>query len=489
MIKPQTSSLSYTRAVISLKSQTVAQTRLSQSDGIAEVLAVCPQVSLLNCEVSSGRVNYNGKIIFTVVYSDDEGKLCRMQKGAEFSHYCDDDCLAPAQTALCALSCERVSIRRDGSAIIISAVVSAAIDVFAPAERTFVTACDGAYLKTQTKEFFSFITFSGECEVEDDFDADGVDDILVPSACALVTSAECGTGEVEISGEISLSLLAMRRTFPASLERVIPFKCNVPCDDSFSGALPFARAEVRDMNVNATVDDERGKCRVQFSCTLAVAGYFGQRTEQTVAVDAFSCTNALSCARAEESAKVVAERKLFSERISSPAAAKAKLDFTCRFLAVALPAAEYEYSPQSGAAEGSVTAVLLYEQGGDIKSTQVSIPFAVRVSAADGVELCVSVCGVSVKQPSEGQIEGEALVKISAAYPRTSAVSYLTSVEEGEALPPEESAITIIVPRAGDSLWDAARRLNCPPDEVSASNPDLKYPLSGRERIAVYRKK
>ena len=84
MIKPQTSSLSYTRAVISLKSQTVAQTRLSQSDGIAEVLAVCPQVSLLNREVSSGRVNYSGKIIFTVVYSDDEGKLCRMQKGAEF---------------------------------------------------------------------------------------------------------------------------------------------------------------------------------------------------------------------------------------------------------------------------------------------------------------------------------------------------------------------------------------------------------------------
>ena len=237
MIKPQTSSLSYTRAVISLKSQTVAQTRLSQSDGIAEVLAVCPQVSLLNCEVSSGRVNYNGKIIFTVVYSDDEGKLCRMQKGAEFSHYCDDDCLAPAQTALCALSCERVSIRRDGSAIIISAVVSAAIDVFAPAERTFVTACDGAYLKTQTKEFFSFITFSGECEVEDDFDADGVDDILVPSACALVTSAECGTGEVEISGEISLSLLAMRRTFPASLERVIPFKC--PATTVFRARCPL----------------------------------------------------------------------------------------------------------------------------------------------------------------------------------------------------------------------------------------------------------
>ncbi|HIU79957.1 MAG TPA: DUF3794 domain-containing protein [Candidatus Coproplasma excrementipullorum] len=489
MIKPQTGSLSYTRKAASLTAQTVVQTRLSQSDGISEVLVVCPQVSLLNCEVSSGRVNYSGKIIFTVVYSDEEGKLCRMQKGAEFSHFCDDDELAPAQTAVCALSCEKVTTRRDGSAIIISAVVTAEINVFAPAERTFITACEGAYLKTQTKEFFSFITFSGECEVEDDFDADGVDDILVPSACALVTSAECGTGEVNVSGEINLSLLAMRRAFPASLERVIPFRCEVPCEDSFSGALPAVRAEIRDMNVNATVDDERGKCRVEFSCTVAVSGYFAQRTEQTVATDAFSCTNTVSGETARESARIIAERKLYSERINSPAAAKAKLDFTCRFLAVACPVAEYEYVPASGAVEGGVSAILLYEQGGDVKSTAINIPFSVRVSAAEGASAQVSVCGVSVKQPTEGQIEGEALIKVSAAYPRVSEAEYLCSVEEGAALTPSESAVTVIIPSPGDGLWDAARRLGCPPEEVAAANPDLKYPLTGGERILVYRKK
>lgn len=489
MIKPQLSSLAYTRAVAALTAQTVAQTRLSQSDGIQEVLAVCPQVSLLTCEVSSGRVNYSGKIIFTLLYSDEEGKLCRMQKGAEFSHFCDDDNLAPAQTAVCALSCERVSTRRDGSAIILSAVITAKIDVFAPAERSYVTSCDGAYLKTQTKEFFSFITFSGECEVEDDFDADGVDDILVPSACALVTSAECGTGEVEVSGDINLSLLAMRRAFPSGLERVIPFRCVIPCEDSFAGALPCVHAEIRDMNVNATVDDERGKCRVQFTCTLAAAGYFARREELSVACDAFSCTNALACTSAEENCRVLAERKVYSERVSSPALSKAKLDFSCRFLAVACPKAEYEYSQKSGAVEGSVEAVLIYEQGGDVKSTGISLPFSVRVSAADGAEVSACACGVSVKQPAEGRIEGEALVKVSAAYFRRSDAKYLTSIAEGEEKEDDGCAIKIIIPRPGDSLWDAADRLNCPPDEVAAANGELKYPLSGRERIMVYRKK
>lgn len=489
MLKPQTSSLSYTRAVTQLTSQTVVQTRLSQSDGIADILAVCPQVSLLSCEVSSGRVNYSGKMVFTVLYSDEEGKLCRMQKGAEFSHFCDDDTLAPAQTALCALRCDRVTTRRDGSSIIISAVVTARTDIFAPAERTFITSCEGAYLKTAAAELCSFVTFSGECEVEDDFEADGVDDILVPSAGALVTSAECGTGEVDVSGEINLSLLAMRKAFPASLERVIPFKCVLPCEDSSAGALPDVHAEIRDMNVNATVDDERGKCRVEFTCTVAVRGCFAQKTEQQLATDVFSCTNVVTGSTCTESAKVICDRKMYSERINSPAASKAKLDFTCRFLAVACPSAEYEYVPQSGAVEGSVCAILLYEQGGDVKSAAVSIPFSVRVSADEGAIADVSVCGVSLKQPSEGQLEGEALVKVCASYPRTIAATYLCSVEEGQPLPPSDSAITVIIPSAGDGLWDAARKLGCPPEELSAANPDLKYPLSGDERILIYRKK
>lgn len=489
MIKPQTSTLAYTRAVASLSCQTVAQTRFSQSDGMAEVLAVSPQVSLNSCEAASGRINYGGRIIFTVVCIDEEGKLCRMQKGAEFSHYCDDPSLAPAQTAVCALTCERVSVRREGSSIVVSAVIRADMDVFAPAERTYVSACEGAYLKMRTEEFYSFATFSGECEVEDDFEADGVEDILVPSAEALVTAAECGAGEVNVSGDINLSLLAMRRSGPVSMERVIPFRCVIACEDGFAGALPRVAVQIRDMNVDAAVDEERGRCGVRFSCTLAADGWFAQRAEQTAASDAFSCTHALNCERAEETVAVPAERKVYSERIQSPAAAKAKIDFTCRFLAAGLPKAEYEYCAASGAAEGAVSAVLLYEQGGEIKATDVSMPFAVKVGAGEGVRVSVSVCSVSLKQPSEGRLEGEALIKVCAEYPKTARAEYLVSVSEGAELPPADSAVSVVVPASGDGLWDVAKKLCCPPENVASANPGLRYPLSGGERVLIYRRK
>ncbi len=489
MIKPQTSSLAYTRQVAALTPQSVAETKFTASEFAGEVLAVCPQVSLLTCEVASGRVNYSGKLIITLVYADEEGKMCRIQKGAEFSHFCDNDNLAPAQTAVCALSCDKTNVRREGSSFVVSAIITAQISVFAPAERTYISACEGAYLKTRSAELCSSITFSGECEVEDDFDADGVEDILLPAASAIVTSAECGTGEINVSGDINLSMLAMRRSSPASMERVIPFRCTVACEDSPAGALPLVNAEVRDMTVNATVDGERGKCRVEFSCTLAVSGSFVLKSEVPLPCDAFSCENRLIATKESETFDCVGERKLFSERISSAAATSAKLDFTCRFLAVALPSAEYEYCRASGAVEGSANAVLIYEQGGEIRSSEIKIPFAVRVGAPDSDEISVSaaVCGVSVKQPVEGQAEGEALLKISVCYMRKTQAEYLSSLEEGDALQPSDGAISVLIPSRGDGLWDAARKLNCPPDELASANPDIKYPLTGKERLLIYR--
>ena len=487
MIKPQFNVTNYTKLLKKLVSQSQVATRLSQSEGVSEILSVSPQISLSSAEVSSGRVNYGGKLIFTILYCDEEGKLCRMQKGVEFTHYCDDDELAPAQTAVCALDCQRVSTRRDGSAIVLTAVVSANITIFAPAERTSVTSCEGAYLKSCVRQYVSFSTFSGECEVEDDFEADGVDDILVPYAGVLVTSASVSAGEVEVSGEIALSLLAMRGAFPAGLERIIPFRCVIPCENAATGALPEVCAELRDMTVNATVEEDRGKCRVEFSCTLAARGYVATVSEETVACDAFSTTHNLLLTKSSESVSFPYERKVFSERTQSVATSKAKLDFSCRLIAVTRPEAEYEYVPSSGSVEGGICAVLLYEQGGDIKSTEITLPFAVRVGSGEGITASAGVCSIVVKQPSEGVLEGEALIKVAAVYPKVCSGECLVAVEEEDEKQDKNCAIRIIIPSAGDGLYEAAKALNFPPEEVASANPGLKYPLSGDERILIYK--
>lgn len=492
MLKPETTTLTYTRRIALIGCQSVAECRFSQTDEIIDLIAVYPQVSLISCEVSSGRINYSGKLVYSIVYADEEGKLCRMQKGAEFSHYADDERLAPAQNCLCNLTCERVQTRREGSSFVISAIIGAQISVFARGERDLITACEGAFLKTESKDLCSAVTFSGESEVEDDFEADSVVDILIPGARALVTNAECGTGEITVSGEIYISLFAMRKQTPVCLDRVISFKSSIPCEDSRIGAIPDVHAEIRDLNVTATVNEERGKCNINFVGSVAFTGVFYDKTETTFATDAFSCDKKLGLQKIKEEAQCPVESKVYSERVSGRAASKSKLDFACNFLAAALPKAEYDYVPASGAVEGAVTAVLIYEQNSELKSTEVNLPFAVKLNAlseGQSVGVDVAVCGVSVKQPKEGEIEAEAVLKICARVYANVTAEYVCDIEEGEELPKCDSAISVFLPAAGDGLWEISKKLSRPPKDVQECNPELKYPLSGKERILVYRPK
>ena len=69
------------------------------------------------------------------------------------------------------------------------------------------------------------------------------------------------------------------------------------------------------------------------------------------------------------------------------------------------------------------------------------------------------------------------------------AAVYVGSVEPGRETPQSAAAIGIWFPAAGDTLWDTAKKLGRPPEEVRRENPDLAFPLSGEERIVVYRRR
>lgn len=475
----------FTRQTAALKTQSIVEIKFSGQEA-GDIIAAHAQISLNSCEVSSGRVTYGGRLICTLVYADGDGKLCRIQKGAEFSHFLDDESLAPAQRGDCVLRCERTQIKRDGSACVVAVVVGAEISVFDSAQRNYITDIEGAVCKSEERKLYTVVNFSGESEVEDDFDCVAAD-ILVPAAEVIVTDCAARAGVIEISGEIYLSFLAVRDSAPVCLDRTVPFKCELSCDEAVLAKRAFCRAEIKDVSVNCRVNEDKGSCEVNFSATLGFSGYFHDEETVTLLSDAFSTENELTLTYADESANLNTDIKVYSERVSGLAAAKAKLDYTCAFLAAALPRAEFVRS-ESGI-EGSITATLLYEQAGEIRSTEINLPFSVNLAGlnAECTEISVAVCGVSLRQRAEGECEAEAALRISAADGGRVTVKYISEATEGGSRSYNDSAISVYIPEAGDGLWETAKRLSETPDSIQKSNPELKFPLTGKERILIYR--
>lgn len=486
-INCQTQTAAYTRRVARIKTQSLVEIKISAQD-IGEVVAVYPQVSPSMCEVSSGRVNYGGRLICTLIYADEEGKLCRVQKGAEFSHYADSDELAPAQRCDCALKCEKFQIKRDGSHYLAAVVIGAEIDVFDVAQRTYIIDIDGAVCKKDSVRFLTMQNFSGECEVEDSFDC-VAGDVLVPSASALVTGCKAVTGMIEVSGEIYLSLLAVRDKSPVSLNRIIPFKCELPCEDSLLSKDAYCRADIKSLNAECKVNEEKSRCDVDITATLAFCGRFFEEEQVQAVTDAFSKDCELVLGYGEECEHINTNLKVYTEKASGLCAAKAKIDYTCAFLAAVLPQVEFVRTVDG--IEGGVSATLIYEQGGDVRATEVNMPFALTLQGLSGncTDVSVAVCALSLRQRAEGECEAEAVFKITAADGDMHYIKYLKSAEQGAEKKACDCAVSVYLPQAGDGLWETAKRLSEEPDSIAKSNPELSFPLTGKERILVYRAK
>lgn len=473
----------YTRKIAQLKSQSIAE--LKFGGDLGEIIAVYPQVSLSSAEVSSGRINYGGRLICTLVYVDGDNKLCRIQKGVEFSHFADDDRLAPAQFCECELICERTSVKREGSNYVLSVVVCAMITVCDSAERGYISALEGAIVRREEGKLFNAVAFSGESETEDDFNL-VASDILVPAAKPVILNCAVKTGLIEISGEIYLSLLAVREDSPVAVDRVIPFKAEIACEQAVVPSPVNCRAEIKDMSVDCKVNEEKGKCDVTFTSTLAFFGEFYEEEQTTIISDAFSPDKELKLDFGEESYETCSDIKVYSERVSGLCASKAKLDYTCAFLAAALPKAEFTRT-QDGV-EGCVTATLIYSQGGEIHSSQISLPYSLKLGGLSGSgKTDIAVSGVSVRQRAEGECEAEAALKITVCDGAKERVKYLTAAEECGDKKQIDSAISVYIPAAGDGLWETAKKLSVEPDGIKAANPELNFPLSGKERILIFR--
>jgi hypothetical protein len=51
------------------------------------------------------------------------------------------------------------------------------------------------------------------------------------------------------------------------------------------------------------------------------------------------------------------------------------------------------------------------------------------------------------------------------------------------------SAISVYIAKKDEDLWSLSKRLNVTPEELSVTNPELSFPLTGKERIIIFRGK
>ncbi len=471
-----------------LNAQTAVECRFPQEADT--VLTVHCTACLTGAEAGNGEVRYFGKAHFFLVYEDGEKHVCRAEKGVEFSAACKDEEIFPALTARAAISVENVSVRREGASVYVSALLGAEIGLYGDISFPYLTGGD-LVMKREPATVLSAHLCGGASEADDEFETEPFTDILQHVETVNVTDVVCETGTVRAEGEINLCLLALKGEDLVSVERLVPFRVEIPCESAAAGSGAEVKVGVISANLKADSDEEHGRCRVTAEFTLSAEGCVYEEVAVDAVTDAFSREYEISLSEYTGEFFGAGETVHLTERIAGKAALSSPVEATDVFEAIALQRAEANLVSSDGGtrAEGVVMATLLLKGAdGSHRGVEISLPFSVPVETHTG-EIDALVCGMSARRKQDGDVEAEATLRFTLREKKKYTVRLVSSVTEGEKCEENDSAVSVFVPRAGDGLWELSKRLKKSPEEVQASNPDLEFPVQEGQRIVIYRKK
>lgn len=470
-----------------IQTQTAVECKFGAEVGT--VLCVHATAVLTGADAENGEARYYGKAHFSIVYEDAEKRLCRAEKGVEFTANAKDERCYPALTVRAEIAVENISVRREGAGVFVTALLGADLALFG--EQTFEYLAGGELIlnREPVKATVAHLC-GGAAETDDEFETEFIGDIMQHTETVSVTDIVCETGTVRVEGEINLGILALKGEDAfISFERLVPFRIEIPCEDCAFTSTAEAAVSVLSVAIKAEADEERGRCKITADFALSAQACVYEELTLDGVTDAFSKTSEVKLAFAETEVCEMGEPTRTIERISGRAALSAPVNFSDVLQAVTLQRAEANLvRGETPAVEGVALATLLVHGSDGCRGVEISLPFSVPVSGdADRVD--VMVCGMSARQKQEGEIDAEATLKICTRKATVSKMRLVCGVEEGAAIPEKDCAVSVYIPHAGDGLWELAKSLKKPPEEVAASNPDIVFPIAEGQRVIVYRKK
>lgn len=487
----------YTMRGEEITAQSIVECRLSDWTE-NRVLAIHPRVILRGAEVLSGEVRYGGQLYFSIVAATPDGALIAAERGVEFTHKAASEDAAPAQTADVVLAVEKTEMRQEGRSIILSAIVTAQIRLYVPKQLQYLTGGEGIVCNFEKISVPRISQCTGSVMLEEEFDTEYVGDVLLHSEQVCLTRVSCSAGSLDVSGEINLSILAKKegKNEPIAYERLIPFQAEIPCDDASAGMACEARAEIVSVNLTCTCDEDKNRCRVLARLDLQVRGSVSRREELVMVTDAFAPGYKSEIRTEELESQEAVCAFTATERISGTAAVGGEIDFSYTLQSAALCSAQVAAEATEGEirAEGVMTVtVFCRDAEGTERAIPVSLPYSFpvrcdRAREGDVARIWALCCGVSVRQKTEGELEAEGALKLYVTLLSSEKSRYVCEFLEGEKAEEIESAVSVYIPSAGDTLWQTAKKLGKTPEQVQSNNPDLAFPLTGSERILVYRK-
>ncbi|MBE7081612.1 MAG: hypothetical protein E7372_03550 [Clostridiales bacterium] len=470
------------------------------SEEIASILVVSPFVSVDSSEILDAKAKINGRINFYITYIDKEGNIKKGECGAEFGGEADltdgyDD--AKAKLSVCV---QKVEYDLNGIYLVVSAILSASIKLTKLIEKSALVGGEDLY--TNQCEFCSMQNLgkrTGAYPIEEEFDLNyPVEEVLYHKAQAVITATQCGVGSIIVDGEVLLSLVLLQKNEKKDIikeTRLLPFRMEIESEEAMPNMLATASVKEKSFKTDVGVDEDNGSSVVVAHVSLMFEGEAYNEVNKMIVQDVFSTQREIEIIKEVCEQTYPLESRNYSFAVSGMAGI-GELPIGATAPVVCMESINILES--SVTAKGLfVTATyggsIYFKDGDKVISRKFEMPFEKEI-AGEFDESTILECEAKafkgqakIVSSTEVDIDGEVYLSLSLFKKcQTKLVSDIKFLEEKQE---NDSAISVYLAIKDEEQFSLAKRLNVCPEKLIETNKDLQFPLSGNERIVVYRQK
>lgn len=499
-VKPNFSELTL-KSGKSLKSQSIVESRIAEKDSdIVKIIAVGASASVIGSETVASEVRYSGRVIFSLVYVNSENAVIRSEYGVEFSHKAEREDILASMRAEVFLSAENTELKQLNGSFVLSAIITADIILSGSIVYKYIDGGEGLVSRTEDAQIYKNTgAASGGYEFFEELECKGINDILTHFETVTLTDVQPGIGCIICDGVVNLNIVYTygENNSIGCLTKLSDFRFEVACDEAMPNMKGKACVFVKGAKLSVAVDEAKDISRIAYEVALEAVAELYEEVTVCFASDVYSTSNELNIAAEGIKCEYPLMSKSFTEKVSGTAITGSEINFSTDIEGItqeSLNIQTTEISLGRITAEGVVTALALTKSSeGQIGSVGLELPFAIELSLdgvtqGSGVDISGLAFNVTARQKKEGEIEMEATLKLFAAVTESNILTVISDVEEGDEIIKKCCAISVFMPEKGDGLWDVAKRLKEAPEDILSYNEDLQFPLTGDEKIIIYRR-
>ncbi len=501
-ITPQieTLPLSAKKAIETSVQRVESKTTLS-SDKVKKVIFTSATPLIGGERVENGKATYIGKVNFFICYEDEEGLTKKIETSADFNgEIVSQSILEDSKVTFTAVE-EKIEQDASGLYLTVTAVITVRAVIRNPQSLTYLSGADDLICNQKTVRV---ATTRGErftaYPIEEEFQLDyPIEQVYFQKATPVITAVNAGVGAIIVDGEVYLSAILLQSGEKSDIikeTKTLSFRAEIECDDAMPACQSVAEVSLKSFKTDIAVDAEKGISQITASVMLNLSGEAFMQEEIGVVSDAFCIDKDIQLIGQEKACLINAKIFSIEENIEGkstleelPVGAVLINTFNEKVDIVSV-----EKTEKGVLVTGACTANGLFiDAEGKPFSRKLETPFekTLNIPLEQGQDIKISGVAVnsSAKIISLTLAELTVGVIFTAKITESVKITYFEGVEELGEKKKVNFAISVYMAYEGEELFPLAKRLNVNPAELALTNKELNFPLSGDERIVIYRQK